>query len=92
MGAPAPWLAFTGKHDGSRDSTTMLFVDDPANPRYPNKWFIRSSPFACASFAFMFDEVYPLAPGDTLSLSYSVIIANGAHSPEALQALADTCV
>ena len=63
MGKAAPWLAYTGRHDGNGHASTLAFLDHPANLRYPNKWFIRQTPYACASFAFMFDQVYEFASG-----------------------------
>lgn len=83
MGKRSAWLAFTGWQDGNhgnRRQSTLLFLDQPGNPRYPNKWFVRSDPYACVSFAFMFDEYYTLRPGDTLKLAYRIVIANGAWS------------
>lgn len=89
MGRPAAWLAYTGKHDGSLRRSTVLFLDSPANPRFPNKWFVRSDPFACISCSFMFDEQYTLAPRDTLTLEYRVVVCNGEWSLERLEALAE---
>lgn len=86
MGKAAPWLAFVGRHDGSAATSTVLFVDHPDNPRYPNKWFVRNQPYACVSCSFMFDEEYFLAPGDTLSLTYRVVIADGDWSSERVEA------
>ena len=80
MGKQSPWLAFTGWHDGNRHQSTLLFIDQPENPRYPNKWFVRNDPYACVSCSFMFDEYYILQPGDTLQLTYRVVIANGEWS------------
>lgn len=50
MGQPAAWLAYKGAHDGNAARSTLVFVDDPANPRYPTKWFVRNDPYGCASF------------------------------------------
>jgi hypothetical protein len=88
MGQAAPWLAFVGRHDGSGDSSTVLLVDRPGNPRYPTKWFVRATPYACASAAFMFDRPYPLPAGETLTLRYRVVIADGALSREELEEVA----
>ena len=77
MGHAAPWLAFIGKHDGNDATSTLIFLDHPNNLRYPNKWFVRSNPFACAGFAFMFDEVYNWQPNETLVLDYRIVIADG---------------
>ena len=80
MGKRSPWLAYIGKHDGNLDKSTLLFIDKPGNLRYPNKWFVRNEPYACVSYAFMFDEYYTLQPQETLQLSYRTVIANGAWS------------
>src|SRR5207253_5074022 len=85
MGNSAPWVAFVGSHDGSSDRSTLLFLDDPDNPRYPTKWFVRTDPFAAVSFAFAFDEVLELAAGAELHLCYHVVIADGAWSREQIE-------
>jgi hypothetical protein len=85
MGQAAPWLAFIGRHDGSGDTSTIVFADHPTNPRYPTKWFVRTEPYACASCSFMFDEILPLAPGDRLDLRYRVIVADGGWAPERIE-------
>ncbi|MCY4089564.1 MAG: PmoA family protein [Caldilineaceae bacterium] len=77
LGQAAPWLAYTGCHDGSGNTSTLAFLDHPANLRYPNRWFIRQTPYAYASFAFMFNEVYAFEAGETLTLRYRLVVANG---------------
>ena len=90
MGVKMPWLAYCGKHDGGNNAqSTLLFVDDPSNPRYPNQWFVRTEPYGCVSFSFMFDQAYDLAPGDTLSLSYYIGIFDGARDRETLARVAE---
>ncbi len=86
MGRPAPWLAYIGQHDGVDRSSTLLFIDSPGNPRYPNKWFVRAGDYAVASFAFSFDAVYTLDPGAVLDLNYRIVIADGAWSREQIEA------
>jgi hypothetical protein len=71
MGESAPWIAFKGS------DATVAFVDDPSNPRYPTKWFVRSEPYACIAAAFSFDEPLALPAGETLRLRYRVVIADG---------------
>jgi hypothetical protein len=80
MGKQSPWLAFTGWHDGNAEQSTLLFIDQPGNPRYPNKWFVRNDPYACVSCSFMFDESYTLQPDEALKLAYRVVIGNGEWS------------
>lgn len=90
MGQPAAWLAYVGRHDESGAASTLVFVDQPGNPRYPNKWFVRTDPFAVVSCSFMFDEEYPLPAGQTLALDYAIVIADGALSAEEVDAVAKT--
>src|SRR5690606_20017320 len=35
MGVRAPWMAFTGRHDGHGRDSTLVFVDAPDNPDHP---------------------------------------------------------
>ncbi len=86
MGRRGGWLAFVGQHDGADRASTLLFIDRPDNPRYPNQWFARTQSTVCASFAFMFDETLTLAPGDDLTLNYHILIANGAWSRQQIEA------
>lgn len=78
MGTRSPWLAFSGRHDGSNNETTLVFVDAPTNPRHPTQWFVRSRPIPAVSFAFSFDTIFSLPPGESVELRYRVTIANGA--------------
>ena len=88
MGQAAPWLAFSGRHDGNSAQSTLLFLDHPENPRFPTRWFVRNDPFACVSCAFMFDQEYRLAPEAALTLRYRVVVADGAWSRERIAAYA----
>lgn len=88
MGHAAPWLAFIGAHDGNAARSTLIFVDDPRNLRYPTKWFVRSNPYGCVSFAFSFDEEYALQPGETLELRYRILIADGEWTRDQIEARA----
>jgi hypothetical protein len=82
MGTRAPWLAFRGHHDDSGRTSTLVFVDAPANQGHPVAWFVRSTPFACLCPAPFFSAEVVVA--DTLSLTYGVVIADGAPEPEKL--------
>lgn len=86
MGHSAAWLAFTGGHDGVDRASTLLFVDHPDNPRFPNKWYARTQSIPTASFALAFDTEYQLAAGDELSLNYRVVVANGAWTRPDIEA------
>lgn len=85
IGTPGQWLAFVGQHDAVDRSSTLLFIDQPGNPRYPNKWFTRTKPFAAASFAFMYDEEFTLDTGRELELRYRMVIASGAWTREQIE-------
>jgi hypothetical protein len=85
MGQRAPWLAFVGTHDGTADQSTVLFIDRPGNPDYPNKWFARSKEFACMSFSFSFDRELELAAGKELTLNYRTLFASGGWSREKIE-------
>lgn len=92
MGKAAPWLAFVGRHDGTGAASTLIFVDYPDNPRFPNKWFVRNDPYACVSCSFMFDEDYPLLPDQELLLKYRVVIADGEWSRGAIEEYARSAI
>lgn len=77
MGSSSAWLAYSGRHDGTGNRSTLLFLDHPSNLRYPTKWFVRRDPFACVSFAFSFDEELELVAGDTLAMKYRMVICDG---------------
>jgi hypothetical protein len=85
MGQAAVWLAFTGWHDGNEAQSTMLFVDRPSNPRFPNKWFVRNDPYACVSCSFMFDDAYTLPAGEELVLAYLIVLGCGAWSRDMIE-------
>ena len=88
MGQHSPWLAYVGRHDENGRASTLVFVDQPGNPGYPNKWFVRCQEYAGASFAFLFDEELLLAPDDELLLSYRIVVADGAWTRERIEARA----
>lgn len=89
MGTRSPWIAFTGKHDGTCRSSTIAFVEDPGNPGAPNQWFARSSIFACLGSAPFFSAEVPLREGSPLLYRYAVVIADGGVDAERGQRLAD---
>jgi hypothetical protein len=86
MGHRSPWLAYYGRHDGQGDVSTILFVDDPSNPRYPTQWFARHGYAATVSFALTFDQEYPLPDGETLALAHRIVFADGEWSVPQIEA------
>lgn len=89
MGERASWLAYCGRHDGSGDRSTLVFLDHPSSLRHPTQWFMRRDPFACAAFAWMFDEIYPLQPGETIRMRYRILIANRGMDADEIAPLAE---
>lgn len=89
MGTRSPWIAFTGQHDATCRKSSILFVEDQANPGAANQWFARSSMFACLGSAPFFSEVVPLKVSEPLSYRYAVVIADGSLDDEQAAALAD---
>jgi Methane oxygenase PmoA len=77
MGNASPWLAFTGWHDGNGEQSTLLFIDQPSNPRFPTKWFVRNDPYACVSCSFMFDEASTWQPNEEVVLAYRIVLGSG---------------
>ena len=78
MADRAPWLAFTGRHDETLASSTLVFVDHPDNPGHPAIWFVRTEPIPVANPSLAFFEPRELADGDVLRLRYRVVIVDGA--------------
>jgi Methane oxygenase PmoA len=78
MGIRAPWLGYTGRHDGTGRDSTLLFADNPQNYSYPSEWFVRTGVYACLCPAPFFTEEYQLQAGQDLTLAYDVIVADGA--------------
>jgi hypothetical protein len=89
MGVRAPWLAYTGRHDGSGGHSTLLFADNPRNFCYPTEWFVRTSVYACVCPAPFFSAEYPLQVNEALALAYDVIVADGALDGATCATIAD---
>ncbi|WP_433616263.1 PmoA family protein [Dactylosporangium sp. CA-139114] len=76
-GVRAPWLAFTGRHDGDGGASTVLFADDPANAGHPTAWFVRSAAYAVVGPAPFADAPVRLEAGGRLRLRYGIVFADG---------------
>lgn len=87
-GTRAPWMGFSGRHDGSGGASTVVMIDDPGNVQHPPQWFARSEDFACLCPAPFFSEEHTVEPGDTLVLRYGVVVADGASDPDRAARLA----
>lgn len=88
MGSQAPWLAYTGEHDGRDGHATLVFEHAPGNDHsgaggtHPAHWFVRSEPFAAVAPSWAFHQELVLAPGDTLARAYRVVVADGTWDRE----------
>ena len=87
MGLRAPWLGFVGLQDSDPRASTLVFAD--GNPGSPTPWFVRTGIYACLCPAPFFDTEVPLAAGDTLTLRYAIVVADGEHDPTAAAKLAE---
>jgi hypothetical protein len=83
MGKAARWLAFVGRHDEVDRASTLLFLDHPDNKN--THWFVRSTPFAAVNPSFAFFDTVEVASGESLSLRYRLVVANGEWDRERLE-------
>ncbi|MEU4423352.1 PmoA family protein [Actinoplanes sp. NPDC024001] len=88
-GKRAEWFAFRGRHDGTDTASTVVIVDDTANPHHPPQWFTRSEEFACLNPAPFFSEELDLPDGQSLAFRYAVVIASGDHGEFGTRTLAE---
>ncbi|MFI7343018.1 PmoA family protein [Streptomyces sp. NPDC050085] len=88
MGTQAPWLAYSGEHDGADGHATLVFEHAPENDHsgeagsHPAHWFVRNEPFAAVAPSFAYYDELVLAPGATLTRRYRVVVADGAWERE----------
>ncbi|CAL9641765.1 hypothetical protein SUDANB105_06367 [Streptomyces sp. enrichment culture] len=88
MGTQAPWLAYSGEHDGVDGHATLVFAHAPENDHagahgaHPAHWFVRNEPFAAVAPSWAFFDELALAPGATLTRRYRVVVADGAWGRE----------
>lgn len=102
-GIRAPWVAFSGKHDGDGGASTLVFVDSPANSygeglgnpaktdgTLHTEWFVRTGIYACVSASPYYSTEMTLDPSDSFSYEYAVVIADGDRGIDGSQSLAET--
>lgn len=84
MGVRAPWLAFTGEHDGTDAHSTLVFAHAPENDDaiHASHWFVRSEPTPTVAFSWAFFEEFELPPGESFAYRYRVVVADGAWDRE----------
>ncbi|MBB6348007.1 DUF6807 domain-containing protein [Nonomuraea muscovyensis] len=87
-GTRAEWFGFRGRHDETGDWSTIVMVDDAANPQHPPQWFARSEDFACLCPAPFFSEEVELPRGETLRFRYAVVVGDGDRGDDGTALLA----
>ncbi|GAA2900438.1 PmoA family protein [Streptosporangium fragile] len=88
-GKRAEWFGFRGRHDETGDWSSIVMVDDAANPQHPPQWFVRSEEFACLCPAPFFSEEVRVEDSATISFRYAVVIAAGDRGEDGVRLLAD---
>jgi hypothetical protein len=89
MGERGRWLGFVGTHDGTGNSSTVVFVDEADPTDMPTTWFVRTDPYATICAAPFFHEAVTVAPGESLRLAWAVIVADGAWDEAAIDKFID---
>jgi hypothetical protein len=80
MGETSPWLAYVGRHDEVDRESTLLFLGAPGTT-----WFVRNDPFAAVNPSLAFWDEVTLPPGQTWSLRYRVVVADGAWERDRIE-------
>lgn len=88
-GASAPWMAMTGHDPATGAKSTVILIDQPGNPGYPNQWFVRWG-YTQATFPMIADQPMILGGNGTLNLRYRVLIADGAWGRDKVAAKASS--
>lgn len=79
-GQAARWLDFSSPSGG------IAIIDHPANPRRPTPWYVHDSkPMSFYSPAVLFNEEMVLAAGQSLKLSYRILIHSKPMSAEEIE-------
>ncbi len=87
MGVTAPWLAYGGVSRATGLEMTVALLDHPQNARFPLKWFVRTTPFPVASYAFSYDTYLMVGPQESLHRKQRVVICDGLRSHTEIERL-----
>ena len=88
MGEQAPWLAYSASTTSptatrrSSSRTPPRTTTRATGGAHPAHWFVRNEPFAAVAPSLAFYDELELAPGDTLTRRYRVVVADGAWERE----------
>ena len=78
MGRHSHWLGYVG------GGVTVAFFEHPANPRVPNRWFVRTEEYPLVASSPVFDTALHLAPFERLRLRHRLLFADGEWNAERL--------
>ncbi|MCU1573438.1 MAG: oxidoreductase [Micrococcaceae bacterium] len=81
-GNAAPWLAWQA--DFADGPATLLFL---APPEAPDPWFVRASDYPGVGSSLAWEQPVVLQPGESLTRSITVVVADGHRSGNELAAL-----
>jgi hypothetical protein len=84
-GASAPWMAMAGHDPATGAKSTVILMDQPGNPGYPNQWFVRWG-YTQAAFPMTADQPMVLPALGIINLNYRIAIAGGAWTREMVSA------
>lgn len=86
-GQHARWLDFSGVVDKeTKKAAGIALFDHPSNPRHPTPWYIiMSGTFGYFSPAFVFDKPCTVPAGQSLTLTYRVLVHPGRGDKEQLE-------
>ncbi|WP_449374437.1 DUF6807 domain-containing protein [Arthrobacter psychrolactophilus] len=76
-GQSAPWLAWSG--DFAEVTATLLFT---APPEAADSWFVRVSEYPAVASALTWDTAITLNPGESVSRTFNVVVADGIANDE----------
>lgn len=85
MGHVSPWMAYVGRSRSTGREATVALLDHPRNVRFPLKWFVRTTPFPVASYAFSFDAYLVVPPRGRLERRHRIAICDGARTHEDIE-------
>ena len=82
-------MGYTGQHDQNGRHSSLVMVDDAANPAHPPQRFVRNEMFAGVNPAPFFSQEVVFGPEETLQFRYAVVIADGPADPAQGEELAE---
>ncbi len=82
---PARWISCDFARTDTGREAGIAILDHPSNPRHPTPSYVilqSAQPFVYFSPALLFDEPYTLKAGESLSLSYRMLVHPDRAQPE----------